>query len=391
MKIAYFDMFSGVSGDMILGALVDNGFPAERLEVIPHELGLKDVAIDVVSDKDHGITATQVKVTADESHHHRGLKAINAMIDGSKLPTEVKDLSRTIFLRLGHAEAAVHGVDLEEIHFHEVGALDSIVDIVGAAAGIAFLGIKRCYSSPFRFGTGFVEFSHGRLALPVPAVARLTLGYPAERTSVEAELTTPTGAAIITTLVDSDDVSITRPMTFKSVGYGMGTRRHEDRPNLLRMYVGTETSASSEDGDIVEMECNIDDMNPEYYDYLIDRLMKAGALDVYLVPVQMKKNRPGVCVHVLCAPRDLDELARLVLEHTSSIGLRYHTASRVTLPRRTRSVATPWGDLKVKEITLPGGGSRVKPEYDDLKKLALKTGYPLLELAQKVEAYLVGQ
>ncbi len=388
MKTAYLDMFSGVSGDMILGALVDNGYPAEKLQGIPHLLGLEGVEIKVGRDKDHGITATSVRVVAGEGHHHRGLNEINAIIDSSSLPERVKELARRIFLRLGQAEAAVHGVELEKIHFHEVGALDSIVDIVGAADGIVHLGIERLYSGPFRFGSGFVEIAHGRLALPVPAVARLTLGYPTVRTTVEAELTTPTGAAIVTTLATAEDFSSSVPLTFQKVGYGMGSRRHADRPNLLRMYLGEEATSPKNDSDIVELECNVDDMNPEYFDYLIEQLINAGALDVFLVPVQMKKNRPGVCVHVLLAPNDLQVMTRLVLEHTSTIGLRYRTASRVTLPRSSRTVATPWGDLRVKEVTLPGGSRRIKPEYDDLRELALKSGCPLTDLALKVEIFL---
>ncbi len=388
MKSAYFDMFSGVSGDMILGALVDNGYPFEKLKEVPEALGLEGVKLEISRDKDHGIQATSIKVVAREEHHHRGLSDINTMIDASLLPDKVKQLSQRIFLRLGEAEAAVHGVELEKIHFHEVGALDSIVDIVGAAAGIIHLELERFYSGPFRVGTGFVKFSHGRLALPVPAVARLTLGYPVERTTVEAELTTPTGAAIVTALAAPDDFSPVRPLTFGQVGYGMGSRRHEDRPNLLRLYIGEEAGVTGSDQDIVELECNIDDMNPEYYDYLIEKLFEAGALDVYLAPVQMKKNRPGVCLHVLAGQPDLDTMARTVLEHTSTIGLRYHTLGRVTLARSSRKISTPWGDLSVKEVTLPGGARRVKPEYDSLRTMARKSGLPLPELSLKVEVYL---
>ncbi len=388
MKSAYFDMFSGVSGDMILGALVDNGYPFEKLQEVPQALGLKDVKLAVSREKDHGIQATSVKVLAREGSHHRGLTEINTIIDSSALPEPVKELAQKIFLRLGRAEAAVHGVELEKIHFHEVGALDSIVDIVGAAAGIIHLGLERFYCGPFRVGTGFVKFSHGRLALPVPAVARLTLGYPVERTTVEAELTTPTGAAIVTALAAADDFSSTRPLTFAQVGYGMGSRRHEDRPNLLRLYIGEEAGVTGAEREIVELECNIDDMNPEYYDYLIEKLFDAGALDVYLAPVQMKKNRPAVCLHVLAGQPDRDTMARTVLEHTSTIGLRYHTLGRVTLARSSRKISTPWGDLTVKEVTLPGGERRVKPEYDGLKALARESGLPLLDLSFQIEAYL---
>ncbi|MBW7996629.1 MAG: nickel pincer cofactor biosynthesis protein LarC [Candidatus Glassbacteria bacterium] len=388
MKTAYFDMFSGVSGDMVLGALVDNGFPGEKLQETVTALSLEDVRIEIGRDQSHGIMATRVEVHAEEGRHHRGLKAINAMIEKSSLPDEVTELACRIFLRLGEAEAAVHGVELESIHFHEVGALDSIVDIVGAAAGLVHLGIERCYAGPFRFGTGFVEFSHGRLALPVPAVARLTSGCPVEHTDVEAELTTPTGAAIVTTVVKPEDFKPAGTRIFNQVGYGLGSRKLKDRPNLLRLHLGEQTEPEGKAGDVAVLECNIDDMNPEYYEHLMETLFAAGALDVFLVPVQMKKNRPAVWLNVLAEEKDVDTLSNTILENTSAIGLRYRTVSRITLERSSRKIKTPWGEVTVKEVRLPSGELRVKPEYNDLKILARKTGDTLLGLAGKIEAYL---
>ncbi len=400
MRTACFDMFSGVSGDMVLGALVDCGFPVEKLTGVVSALGLEGVEIEVSREQSHGIQATRVKVLIHDHdseeghhhhdhHHHRGLSKINSMIDRSPLEAPVRELAKRIFLRLGQAESAVHGVDIEKIHFHEVGALDSIVDIVGAAAGIIHLGIERFYASPFRFGTGFVEFSHGRLALPVPAVARLTLGFPSERTPVQSELTTPTGAAIVTTLVRPEDCSPAGPLTFDTVGYGMGSRTLEDRPNLLRLYLGSQGSDREQaPGEVVMLECNLDDMNPEHYDYLMDRLFASGALDVFLAPVQMKKNRPAVWLHVLCREADLDAMSRTVLENSSTIGLRWSRFNRLTLERRMETVATPWGELRVKTVRLPGGARRAKPEYEDLRALAEKAGLPLVDLAARVQKYL---
>lgn len=401
MRTACFDMFSGVSGDMVLGALVDCGFPVEKLTGVVSALGLDGVEIEVSRGQSHGIQATRVKVLIhdhdheeghhnhDHHHHHRGLSEINSMIDHSPLDAPVRELAKKIFLRLGQAESAVHGVDIEKIHFHEVGALDSIVDIVGASAGIIHLGIERFYASPFRFGTGFVEFSHGRLALPVPAVARLTLGFPTERTPVPSELTTPTGAAIVTTLVRPEDCSPDGPLAFDTVGYGMGSRTLADRPNLLRLYLGSQDSAEKKaDSQVVMLECNLDDMNPEHYDYLMDKLFAAGALDVFLTPVQMKKNRPAVWLHVLGNETDLDVLSRTVLENSSTIGLRWSRFNRLTLERRIETVSTPWGDLRVKTVSLPGGARRAKPEYEDLRALSEKTGLPLVDLATRVQKYL---
>ncbi len=398
-KIAYFDMFSGVSGDMILGALLDNGWPEAGLREVVSALGLEEeVHLEVSREKAHGIQATRVKVQAAEhhhhghehEHHHRGLHDIEHLIDASTLPGEVKELAKRIFQRLGRAEAAVHGVDIQTIHFHEVGALDSIVDIVGAAAGFVQLGVGRCYASPFRFGTGFVEFSHGRLALPVPAVANLTLGCPSERTTVPSELTTPTGAAIVTTLVAPEDFSPRQPLAFTSVGQGLGSRTLPDRPNMLRLFIGEQGADQPAVDEVVALECNLDDMQPEYFDFLIDKLFAAGALDVWLSPAQMKKNRPGVCLHALAREADLGELARLVFLHSSGIGLRWQRMQRLVLERQIQKVDTPWGELSVKAVSLPGGDVRRKPEYDELRALAERSGLPLLELARRIDTLLNG-
>ena len=388
MKIAYFDMFSGVSGDMILGALVDCGFPRKKLEETVAALGLDGVRPKFGQDKTNGITATRVEVGADEKHHHRGLRERSSLIGKSALPERVKKLSLKIFRRLGEADAAVHGVKLEEIHFHEVGALDSIVDIVGAAAGFIHLGIESYYASAFRTGTGFVEFSHGRLALPVPAVARLTLGYPVVRTNVEAELTTPTGAAIVTTLVKRENFNPPRALVFQNVGYGRGSRTLQDRPNLLRLFIGEERGEEKHGVETVVLECNIDDMNPQYFDYLMEKLFAGGALDVFFTQAQMKKNRPAVVLHVLADEKDLDTLTRTVLKESTTIGLRYYRVNRITLDRRMEKISTRWGEVNVKRVELPGGGSRVKAEYGDLCKLAEKTGMPLIEIASRVDAFL---
>ncbi|MBN2290005.1 MAG: nickel pincer cofactor biosynthesis protein LarC [Candidatus Glassbacteria bacterium] len=388
MKTAYFDMSSGVSGDMILGALLDCGVPLEVVGDAVKALGLESVELKVARKSTHAITGVKFDVEYDrEKHHaHRSLGSIRRMIEDSSLDPAVVRLAVKIFTRLGEAEASVHGVPLEEVHFHEVGAVDSIVDIVGAAAAVNHLGIERCFAGPFRVGTGFVEFSHGRIPVPVPATVLLIRGLPVERTAVEQEMTTPTGAAVVATLVPKENFSPTGTLSFDSVGYGLGSRELPDRPNLLRVMVGEQ--AGEHCPSTVVMECNIDDMNPQYYEYLMERLFAAGAHDVFFIPVQMKKNRPGVLLQVLTDRMNLEALSRLVLTETTSIGLRYHGVDRVTLSRREELVDTPWGEFRVKVVVLPDGTSRARAEFDDLRRAAESTGIPLPEMARRLDAFL---
>ncbi|MEA2064017.1 MAG: nickel pincer cofactor biosynthesis protein LarC, partial [Gemmatimonadota bacterium] len=323
----------------------------------------------------------------EKQHHHRSLSNIRKMIETSSLGKQVKDLSVRIFTRLGEAEAAVHGTDLEKVHFHEVGAVDSIVDIVGAAAGAVHLGVECWYAGPFRLGTGFVDISHGRIPVPVPATSLLVRGFPVERTAVKMEMTTPTGAAIVSTLVPPDNFNPTLSHTYTSVGYGQGTHQFEDRPNLLRLMLG-ETSPGELCPATVVMECNIDDMNPQYYDYLMEKLFEAGAHDVFFIPAQMKKNRPAVVLQVLADRGNLELLSRIVLTETTTIGLRYHPVERITLDRRTETVETPWGRIRIKVVTLPDGSQRRRAEYDDLKTAAVQGKIPMPEMASRLEEYL---
>ena len=396
MNIAYFDMFSGVSGDMVLGALVSSGVPEELLRETVAALGLHEVEIISGRSESHGIASVKVEVRVEThkhqhhhgEHHHRGLSDIRRMIGESSLAPEVKELSTAIFTRLGEAEAAVHGVELEKVHFHEVGAVDSIVDIVGAVAGLASLKIGRYYAGPFRVGTGFIEFSHGRLALPAPATLKLIEGCPMERTGVPFELTTPTGAAIVSTLVKKGDYEPAKALTFHATGYGQGSRVLNDRPNLLRLMIGEEGREPGQCPGTLVLECNIDDMNPQYFDYLMERLFSAGAYEVFFVPIQMKKNRPGIQLQVLADEERLDTLAGVILTESTTIGLRYYKVHRITLERSQETVDTPWGKIGVKVVTLPGGGKRAKPEFEDLRKAAKTSGLPLVEIAGRVEAFL---
>ncbi len=388
MRTAYFDMFSGVSGDMVLGALVDCGVPLELLSRTVEALGLQEVHLESAPGKAHGIAATRVRVHSHEHHPHRSFGTIRGMIEGSSLPAEVKERAVAVFRRLGEAEARVHGVPLEQIHFHEVGAVDSITDIVGAVAGFHHLGVERWFAGPFRVGTGFVECAHGRLPLPAPATQLLLEGCPVERTAVPCELTTPTGAALVTTLVRPEDFQPAIAQAFDRIGYGQGERELPDRPNLLRLLLGSQAECGHDCGGAVVLESNIDDMNPQFYDYLMDRLFQAGAFDVFLAPVQMKKNRPGVLLRVITDDRRLAEISRLVLSETTSIGVRWHRVERATLERRAEEVETPWGRLRVKRVVSPEGLVTLRPEFDDLKRTAAASGLPLPELTRRVERLL---
>ncbi len=373
---------------MILGALLGCGLPQSVIEDTVAALGLEGVKIKVKKGTSHAVSAVKVDVEYDrkKQHHERSLGSIREMIESGSLKPEAGRLAVNIFTRLAEAEAEVHGVGLEEVHFHEVGAVDSIVDIVGAAAGFVHLGVESFYAGSFRVGTGFVEFSHGRLPVPVPATALLIRDCPVERTAVENEMTTPTGAAIVTTVVPRENFNPAGILSFGAIGYGLGSQEFPDRPNLLRLMIGEQSDKLCPS--TIVIECNIDDMNPQYYEHLMECLFAAGAYDVFFVPVQMKKNRPGVLLQVLTDRKNLDALSRLVLTETTSIGLRYHGVDRVTLARHEETVKTPWGKFRVKVVVLPDGTRRARPEFDDLRRAAAENGIPLPEMAARLETFL---
>ena len=398
MKIAYFDCFSGISGDMILGALLDAGLPLEDLNREIAKLGVQDVAIERESTARHAIAATRAKVCvagaplADAEHHldlsgepthdhpHAHLKDITSRIAASRLDDVVKERSIRVFERLCAAEAEVHNATPAEVALHEVGALDALIDVVGAVAGLQLLEVEEVCASPLRFGTGFVRCAHGRYPVPVPGVLALCRDVPTEQTDIRAELVTPTGAAIITTLARSFGPQ--PPFCQQAVGYGAGRRDLEDIPNLLRLRLGERAPASER---VLLIEANIDDMNPEVYGYLFDRLLAQGACDVYATPVLMKKGRPGNVLSVLAPAGRLDELAAIVLQETTTIGLRYYGVERRVLERQIRAVATPYGEVNVKFSYLDGR-CRVAPEYEDCARLAQQHQVPLLSVYEAARA-----
>lgn len=377
-KIGYFDCFSGISGDMVLGALVDAGVDLRETERELRKLKLEGWSIAAEKVQKRGIFATHVKVEASETHHHRGLSTILRMIDEAGLAPRIAERARKIFTRLGEAEAYVHQVPIEKVHFHEVGAIDSIIDIVGAAIGFELLGLDEFACSALDVGAGQVKTAHGLLPVPAPATAELLKGAPTYSSGILKELVTPTGAAIATTLSTSY-AQIPR-MTLRAIGYGAGTADLSEKANVLRLMIGEREA--SEPGEywgapVTVIETNVDDMSPQIYGYFAERAMAAGALDVFSTPAQMKKNRPGLLVTILSEPEKVAALIDLVFRETTTIGVRTYEAQRKILEREVVSVATEFGDVHVKLSRMNGSLLNATPEYEDCQRIAAERGVPL--------------
>jgi len=380
VKIAYFDCFSGVAGDMIIGALIDAGLGISALKKELKKLPLTGYEIKAFKTEKKGIKGTKFEVKAPEEKIHRNLKDIFKIIDKSSLDKKIRDDSKKIFRRLAEAEAKVHGVGIDKIHFHEVGGVDAIIDIVGAVIGLDILEVDKIYSSPLSFGKGFVKFSHGKFPVPAPATVELCKDIPIRYADIEGELVTPTGAAIITTLAE-----FSHRLDFKieKIGYGVGSMDLKEIPNLLRVMIG-EKNLDLEQDEILVLETNIDNTTPEVLGYLTEKLLEKGALDVYLVPVIMKKGRPGTILSVLCKVDKLNELSSLIFSETGTIGLRTQFHLRKKLPRKIKVVKTRFGKAKVKIIT-DGDRVHISPEFEDCKILAEKNNLPLKEIYREVE------
>ena len=381
MRIVLLDPFSGISGDMTVGALLDLGLPLDRIREAIAALGLRDVEVAAERVSRSGIAATKFHVrirghrpeAAGHDHAHRPYADIRALLGASALPARVKESALSIFRRLAEAEGRVHGVEPDAVEFHEVGALDAIVDVVGAALGLAHLGVEAVYTKPLPLGQGRVETAHGPLPVPAPAVVELLRGRPVRVEDGTAELVTPTGAAIVAALAERRAAP---EMRIEAVGYGAGDRVLPDRPNLLRVLVGEPHVPAGAD-EVVVLEATIDDLAPHIFEHVLERLLAAGARDAFLVPVIMKKSRPATMLRVLAAPPDRDRLAAIVFAETSTIGLRYTTWSRMVLPREERSVETPYGPVRVKVAHAPDGTVNVAPEIDDCRRVAVERGVPL--------------
>jgi uncharacterized protein (TIGR00299 family) protein len=371
MKLCYFDAFSGISGDMTVGALLDAGAPAEALIEGLKSLGTGAI-FEVEKTRRQGIAATKFRVHGGEQKAHRHLPQIPKMIDGASLPPRARDRARAVFGKLAEAEARVHGVPMEKVHFHEVGAVDSIADIVGACLALELLDIGEVRSSPLNLGSGTVTADHGVLPVPAPATAILVQGRPVYSRGPEVELTTPTGAAIVAALAVESGVM--PPMRIQAAGYGAGDRDFPGQANVLRAVIG-ERSGASEAAEILVMEANIDDSSPELLGYATERLLEAGALDVSLTAIQMKKGRPGTLLRVLAKPEDRERIASLVLAETTTLGLRMYSAERRVAERAIEEVETPFGRVRMKVA-----GNSAAPEYEDCREHARAAGVPLKQV-----------
>ena len=380
MKAAYFDCFSGISGDMTLGALVDAGCPLERLREDLKGLEVPGWQISAEKVWKNGMAATHVSVRTNDPQTHRSLSTILDIIEKSKLAGDVRERASSIFRRLGEAEAAVHDVPIEKVHFHEVGAVDAIVDIVGACVGFSVLGIEEFACSPVNVGSGSAKMAHGILPVPAPAAARLLLGKPTYSNGVQKELATPTGAAIVATLCQSFGPQ--PPLRVQSVGYGAGATDLEGQPNVLRIMVGDSLQHLEPqfDEEIRVIEANLDDLNPQVYGYFAEKALAAGALDVFTTAVQMKKGRPGTLLTLLCKPEDARKLTDLVFAETTTFGLRSYTAERRILPREWQRVQTRFGEVRMKIARINGKVLQVSPEYEDCRKLAEEKNVALREV-----------
>jgi len=383
MKLAYFDCFSGISGDMVLGALVDAGLELARLEGELRKLPLEHWKISAQKVERKGIQATKVNIEYGAQHHNRHLPDILKMIAAAGLSARAAEDATRIFQRLGEAEARVHGIPIEKVHFHEVGAVDSILDVVGAAIGFDLLGIERFACSSLDVGGGPVQTEHGVLPVPAPATAELLRGAPTFSSGIAKELVTPTGAAIASTLATS--YGKIPPMRVSAIGYGAGSADLAEQANVFRLLLGESASAETETGDsgegaVTVIETNLDDMSPQIYGYFVERAFASGALDVFSTPVQMKKNRPGQLVTILCEPARRAGITELIFRETTTIGVRWYEVQRQTLQRESVLVETPLGAIRMKIARRNGAIFNAAPEYEDCQRVAAERGVPLKEV-----------
>ena len=382
MRTAYFDCFSGVSGDMLLGALIDAGLDFNAWRAGLDGLDLPGYSVSRKKVRRAGLAGIKLSVKVSPGQPRRNLTRIEKLLRKSKLPARAKDNALKVFLRLAQAEAKAHGVAVEEVHFHEVGAVDSVVDIAGAALALEMMGVGKIISSPLNLGSGTVKFSHGTFPVPAPATAELIKGFPAYASDVKAELTTPTGAAVLTALADS--FGLMPAMKVTGVGCGAGERDFENFPNLLRVFIG-EAGGDYEQDTVSLIETNIDDMDPRIYGHVMETLFEAGALDVWLTPVIMKKSRPGTLLSVICDHDRADALSGIILKETTTFGVRVSAARRLKLGREIREIKTKCGPVRVKFGKAGEKVLKAVPEYEDVKALARKTGTAFRDIAAEAD------
>ena len=389
MKLLYFDCFAGASGDMILGASVAAGVDPRQLKEQLGGLGVAGYEISFETVDRSGISSTYARVKTEEAHSHRHLKQIRKIISDSRLSAGVKELSDRIFTRLAAAEARVHNQPIESVHFHEVGSLDAIIDVVGAAICFEILGVEKFASSPLHVGSGTVRMEHGTFPVPPPAVVELLNGIPSYATEIRGELVTPTGAAIITTVCE--DFGPMPLLKLVSSGYGAGTRTYEGFPNALRILIGEVDSPYAEIEQLWILETNIDDMPAQHLGHVMDRAFELGALDCYFTSVQMKKNRPGVLLSVLCRAHEKEVLSRMMFTETTTLGIRMYQVSRHALERSVVRVETAYGPIDVKVAHLNGNVVNEMPEFEQCRSAARRAKVPLKTVEAAVRAAMSSQ
>ncbi len=384
-RVLYLDCVGGVAGDMLLSALVEALGDAAAVDRVPAALGLRGVELSWSTVRSGGFAARHLEVHWPHAHHHqhRHLADIAAIIAGGDLPERAKGIAQRAFRRLAEAEARVHGCDLEQVHFHEVGAVDAIVDVVGAAVAVDLLDVATVVCSSLPMGHGTVRCDHGVLPLPAPAVAAMLPGVPVHPVDVAGETVTPTGAALVTTLADR--FGVMPAMTVEAVGLGCGSRHYPGLPNLVRAFVGHDTAVAAADADpsaaVAEVvECNLDDLDPRVLPVVVDELMRAGALDAYVTPIVMKKGRPGHLITAVSPPTTTAAVVATLLHHTTSLGCRVSSVRKHHLERRMESVDTPWGPVPVKVALAGGRVLRRIPELEPCAELARRLGVPLRDI-----------
>ncbi len=382
MRTLYLDTFSGISGDMFLGLLLDLGVDRQQLETELGKLPLDGYRIVSEREQRHGIEGCRVRVLCEETHHHRSWSTIDHMLAEADLDPAVKQRARNFFLKLGRAEAKVHGIDIDQVHFHEVGAVDAIVDLVGAAIGLKLLGVDKVFCSPLPLSRGMGECAHGKLPLPAPATLEILRGKPIVDSGCAKELVTPTGATIVAELAEFSPLPA---LPLGKIGYGVGGWQLDDRPNLLRGILYATGPGIEADNQVQLLESHIDDSTPEQLGDLMERLLDAGALDVGFLPLQMKKNRPAHLLKVVVEPVRATEMAALILRHSSAIGVRSSHCRRYRLRRRVVTVDTPLGEARVKLIFAGAEFLRLAPEYEDCRRLARLHDLPLAQVYRRVE------
>lgn len=390
MKVALLDTFSGLSGDMMIGALISAGMTVDYLKSELKKLNLSGYRLEISTVQRKSITAIKFNVIIEEHHHNddvhhnhpheRTYSEVVDLIQKSTLADGVKSNAIKIFKVIGEAEAKIHNVKLEEVHFHEIGAIDSIIDIVGCAIGLNYFNIGKIYTSIVPLGKGFVETQHGRMPIPAPATIEILKDYPVTFVDLPFELTTPTGAGIIKSL--SSGLMNDKKITISSIGYGAGSKEIPQIPNLFRIMIGDFIENYAADNSVI-IETNIDDMNPEFYPFVIERLLNAGAHDAYLIPVIMKKGRPGIVLSTLCESDKIDEILKIIYRETTTLGVRIIPIERKKLNRDYEILQTKYGEMKVKVI-ISESGKRYIPEFEECKKISLEKNVPLAEIYNEI-------